>query len=178
MNNNDNTEDIFEFDLLASHDLAQSAKNKTKLENKITKLMDILVWKKLDVIDYQPSSREGHSLVSHNHSIYAFGGLESSQRTNTLMNYDLLTSKWTLIDNYSDDSFPVPRTQHAACIYDDIMIIHGGETVKSHAMLVQLEKEKTKSHLGDEVCIDDPIGQVYKPDGKVTYFIIATYKII
>jgi hypothetical protein len=81
-----------EFDLLAGHDLGESAiqnQNEDTLRDE-----NILVWHKMETEGFQPSAREvalmmvfwnkfvilnfqGHSAVTNGSSVYIFGGLQT-----------------------------------------------------------------------------------------------------
>lgn len=90
-----------------------------------------LIWHKVEGVGYKPAAREGHSSVSSTNAVcYIFGGVEAGAKVNTTYSLDITTNIWNAHKYEQNDmkSLPCPRTLHAACMVDSIMLIHGGES--------------------------------------------------
>ena len=85
-------------------------------------------WSVIEVaaVDDNPSSLEGHSLVSYNDNLYLFGGETSfaSAGEVPLWRFNLKQSQWKKM--VSDGITPVGRREHVAIIHNGKMLIHGG----------------------------------------------------
>ena len=84
-----------------------------------------------------------------------------------MLSLDLESSTWSIYNCFGEK--PTPRTQHAACIWDDVMIMHGGEgsTEEIQAALNQQENLGARQ-LGTGICPGDAIvvGKL-RPHSKV-----------
>jgi hypothetical protein len=87
-----------------------------------------LIWHKVEAVGFKPAAREGATSVATSEAVvYVFGGVEAGTKVNSTYSLDITTSTWRAREERDDDTTPCPRTYHAACMIDSIMLIHGGE---------------------------------------------------
>lgn len=90
---------------------------------------NMLVWKKIEMEGFRPSSREGHTSVSCGSSVIIFGGFEASVRVNSTLCLDIIASKWKQVRN--EGQIPCARNGHVSCFLNDFVLVHGGEGINS-----------------------------------------------
>jgi len=87
-----------------------------------------LIWHKVEAKGFKPAAREGASSVATSDAVvYIFGGVEAGAKVNSTYSLDITTSTWRAREERDGDGAPCPRTAHAACMIDSIMLVHGGE---------------------------------------------------
>ncbi|RYH09127.1 hypothetical protein EON65_40410 [archaeon] len=75
-----------------------------------------------------------------------FGGLEAGTRVNSSYYFDAANNSWSLLPCKCD--VPSPRSFHAACAFNGIMVVHGGEGPATLG---------DRNNGGRESGVDDPI---------------------
>jgi len=75
-----------------------------------------------------PSSRSSHSLVTHNDSLYLFGGCTNTS-SDYLYEYKVEESRWFVINSKVGD-LPLKRYGHSAVINRKILWVFGGHDTK------------------------------------------------
>jgi Rab9 effector protein with kelch motifs len=87
--------------------------------------LETLEWKIKGQKGVKPVSRDEHSVVLYNSSIYIFGGsLSKGPLSNDLWVYSVETEEWKKLE--ITGAKPSPRSGHAACILDSKMYVFGG----------------------------------------------------
>ena len=98
-------------------------------------------WTKVEVDGPVPQERCGHSAVVHGGAMWIFGGKDDdNQKLNDLWKFNLTARTWQRVEQPSY-TVPLPRSGHAADIYGDYMILHGG--------IFEITKELNDCHLYD-----------------------------
>uniref|UniRef100_A0A915D9E6 Uncharacterized protein n=1 Tax=Ditylenchus dipsaci TaxID=166011 RepID=A0A915D9E6_9BILA len=85
-------------------------------------------WSVVKVEGMLPPSRDGHTEVMHNHTMFIFGGFEESNHrfSQETYAYDFNTNTWHQVNTQGDP--PQHRDFHTACVLDSKMYIFGGRS--------------------------------------------------
>jgi N-acetylneuraminic acid mutarotase len=87
-------------------------------------------WNLVAATGTPPSARYGHSATLHGDGMYVFGGIDSSK--NALSDFHVFnfkTNEWSQVK--ATGSLPGPRYHHSAEIFDNRLVIIGGQTAIS-----------------------------------------------
>lgn len=85
-------------------------------------------WEKISVLGLDaPCPRAGHSSLIFGDSMVIFGGRDyESNKLNDIWIFNFSTYQWEPININDEESKPLPRSGHTACLYKDMMLIFGG----------------------------------------------------
>lgn len=85
------------------------------------------VWRLVEDSGQQPPPTAGHSCVVAGDTMWVFGGEDDKGVTNRLSCFEFETRQWTQVDSVTADGSPLlPRRDHSAVVYEELMLVFGG----------------------------------------------------
>jgi hypothetical protein len=73
----------------------------------------------------KPGNIAYHTLVGHENKAYLFGGSNLGKDNEKLFEFDIGSCEWKVIKPVSTEN-PLPRDEHCAVLWNDIMVVFGG----------------------------------------------------
>ena len=74
----------------------------------------------------QPGKVGYHTLTRYGNKVYLIGGSDLGKDNTKMYEFNIDTNEWKVVHQKDSNNFPDPRDEHSAVLWNDIIVIHGG----------------------------------------------------
>ena len=74
----------------------------------------------------QPGKVGYHTLTRYGNKVYLIGGSDLGKDNTKMYEFNIDTNEWKVVNQKDSNNFPDPRDEHSAVLWNDIIVIYGG----------------------------------------------------